>query len=66
MTARKKLILEPVKYIMPTCKVVTHHIQTKVGRSLTKVGCDRRVVMGEIIIPQDNKLSELENGNVHG
>lgn len=45
--------------------MVTGRIQTKVGRCLTKVGCEGRVVMGGIIMPQD-KLSELENGNVHG
>lgn len=43
----------------------THHIQTKAGRCLTKVVCEGRVVMGKIVIPQDNRQSDLENGNVY-
>jgi len=46
--------------------MVTDHIETKVGRCLTEVGCEGMLVMGEIVIPQHNKLSELENGNVRG
>ena len=46
--------------------MVTRGIQTKVGKCLTKVDCEGTVVMEEIILPQDNALSELENGNVNG